>query len=329
VRCRIIFTARENRAGPRKATRQFGPALTPVPGGGRIAHYRMKPRLPLNRSVGAGLAALAAGLTREAAAELAGVADDPVEAVHRARVALKRARSALRVLEKTGAAWAIMPRYRLTQLAHLMSAARENAVAAALAGKLSRRRRGRERVVAKLLAARPGRLVPADAGQIRRALLRESRGLAGSPVPLIAPAQLRGLLRESLRRAVGRHRDVTLRPTLDSVHEWRKAVIILRDQAAFAAPRWPLGAGEAQPQLVRLARQLGQRGDLVLLVRRLQRLKVPPELADARSWLLARLEAQRERATVAALRRWLGLERRLVRLLAEKNRPRRTVPPGA
>lgn len=279
----------------------------------------MKLRLPLNRSIGTGLVSLAAGLTRDAAEALAEASTDPVEPVHRARVSLKRARSALRLLEKAGAAWAIMPRYRLTQLAVRMSAAREAAVASALANRLSRRLRGSEREVALILAAKRGRLAPTDAELIRQALLRESSELAAAPAPVISPAQLRGLLRRSLDRVRRRHYAAAMKPTLESVHEWRKAVIVLRDQTTFAARRWPQGAGVAQPLLVRLARQLGGRGDLALLVRRLQRLRVPPALDDARRKLMARLEERREQATLAALLRWLWLEKRLTRLLAEKS----------
>ena len=103
----------------------------------------MKLRLPLNRCIGPGLVALAAGLIGESAERLAEVRTAPVDSVHRARVALKRARSTLRLLEKAGAAWAIMPRYRLAELGARMSAARENAVATALALTQSRRLRGR------------------------------------------------------------------------------------------------------------------------------------------------------------------------------------------
>jgi len=280
----------------------------------------MKLRLPLNRSIGAGLVALSAGLTREAAEQLADLPAAPVGPVHRARVALKRARSTLRLLEKAGAAWAIMPRYRLAELAGQMSAAREAAVAGGLADRLTRRLRGRERAVAALLATRRGRLAPSGAEQIRQELLAEAQGLAIAPAPAIPPAQLRGLLRQSLDRAARRYYAAAMKPTLESVHEWRKAVIVLRDQAALAAARWPLGAGMAQPPLARLARQLGRRGDLALLVRRLQRLRVPPALERARRTLIARWATQRDRATLTALLRWLPLERRLGRLFAEKGR---------
>ncbi len=281
---------------------------------------RMKLRLPLNCSIGAGLVALSAGLTREAAEQLADLSAAPVGPVHRARVALKRARSALRLLEKAGAAWAIMPRYRLAELAARMSAAREMAVAAGLAGKLSRRLQGREREVATLLAKKPGRLAPPGAEQIRQELLAEAHHLALAPAPAVSPAELRALLRQSLHRADRWYYAAAMKPTLEAVHEWRKAVIVLRDQAALAAARWPQGAGMAQPLLARLARQLGRRGDLALLVRRLQRQRVSPALESARRKLIVRGAAQREQATLAALLRWLPLARRLGRLLAEKPR---------
>lgn len=283
----------------------------------------MKLRLPLNRPIGPGLVALAAGLTREAAEQLAEITADPVESVHRSRVALKRARSVLRLLEKAGAAWAIMPRYRLAELGGRMSAAREAAVAAELAERFSRRLPGRARAVARLLAAPADALPALVAGQIREALYREAQQLATAPAPDISPAQLRGLLRRSLVRTIRRYYTAVTKPTLESVHEWRKAVIILRDQTTLVAARWPQGAGFAQPLLVRFARQLGHRGDLALLVRRLQEHRVPPALAAARRNLIGRWEAQRELATLTAMHRWLRLESRLTRLLTEKNRPRR------
>ena len=282
-----------------------------------MASCRMKLRLPRNRSLGPGLVTLGAGLIGEAAEQLADMTRTPVKSVHRTRVALKQARSTLRLLEKAGAIWAIMPRYRLAHLGGLMSAARERAVTLALADKLSRKVRGRERRVAVLLAPREPRVVPPDFEQIRLALLRESREIGLAPPPVIVPAQLRHLLRRSLERATSRQREAVIRSTNESMHEWRKAVIVLRDQTRLAASRWPQGAGVAHPLLVRLARQLGRRGDLLLLLSRLQQLRVPAVLKPARRSLLARLEKQREQATLTALLRWLRLVRRLVRLLAE------------
>ncbi len=281
----------------------------------------MRLSLPPNQPIGPALAVLAARLTRDAAERLAGVADKPVGSVHRARVALKRGRSVLRLLEKAGAAWAIMPRYRLTELGARMSAVRENAVAASLARRVARRLRGRERAVARLLAGRTCGVAPPGAEQIRASLLRESGELAAAPAPEISSAQLRELLRQCLGRVIRRYRDTVANPTLESVHDWRKAVIVLRDQAAFAAVRWPDGAGRAHPLLMRLARQLGRRGDLALLVHRLHHLRVPPPLEPARQRLIGRMQAQRARATLTAMVRWLGLERRLRRLLAERKRP--------
>lgn len=287
----------------------------------------MKLRLPLNRSIGPGLVALVAALVRDAAEQLAEVTVAPDDSVHRARVALKRARSTLRLLEKSGAAWAIMPRYRLAELGVRMSAARENAVAAALARKLSRRLRGREREVAALLATRPGPLGPSDAGQIRQALLVEVRDLVIAPAPPITPGQLRGLLRQSHARTDRRYLAAVQKPTLESVHEWRKAVIILRDQTTLAAGRWPQGAGVAQPLLVRLSRQIGRRGDMALLLRRLQRRRMAPPLQAARRKLIARLAEQCQLATLSVLVGWLQVDARLTRLLAEKETPRRAAGP--
>lgn len=284
--------------------------------------------LPFNRSIGSGLIALAAGLVREAAERLSGVASDPVESVHTARVALKRARSTLRLLEKAGAAWALMPRHRLAELGSRMSAAREHAVTASLARSHYRKLRGREREVVAMLAARPGRLVPPKARQIRPELLAEARNLGTVPAPAITSDQMRSLIRQCLDRTDRRFLFAIQHPTLESVHEWRKAVIVLRDQTTLAAGRWPRGAGVAQPMLVRLARQLGRRGDLALLVRRLQHLRVPPELDAARRRLVVRLKKQRELATLAPMLRWLRLESRLTRLLAEQTRPRRQPLPA-
>jgi CHAD domain-containing protein len=282
----------------------------------------MKLRLPQNRALGVSLVALAAGLVQEAAEQLADLGSapvEPVEPVHRARVALKRARSALRLLEKAGADWALVPRYRLSQLAGLMSAARETAVAAALAKKLASRLKGPEREVALLLVAKRGRLMPADPEMIRTALLKEAQELAIAPVPEVTPSQLRHLLRRSLVRADRRYRDAALLATLDAFHEWRKAVIVLRDQSALASARWPQGAGSAYPLLFQLARQLGHGGDLALLGYRLERLRVPPELDPVRRDLVRRLQSEREQAIAKAMRRWLRLEKQLTHLLSERD----------
>jgi hypothetical protein len=279
----------------------------------------MKLRLPLNRALGASLVALAADLTREAAEQLASLAPDPVAPVHRARVALKRARSVLRVLEKAGADWALVPRYRLVELAGRMSAARETAVTAGLAKDLARRLEEPQRKVALWLAMKRGRLVPPEVELIRHALLVEARQLAGAPVPEIKPGQLRHLLRQSLVRADRRYRDAALLATRDSFHEWRKAVIVLRDQCALAVSRWPRGAGSAHPLLIKQARQLGHAGDLALLGQRFERLRVPPAFNAARRVLIRRLQAERDRAVAKDLRRWPRLEKRLAYFLSERD----------
>lgn len=283
----------------------------------------MKLRLPRNRSIGEGLVALAAGLVRDAAENLADVSAQPAGAVHRSRVSLKRARSGLRLLAKAGADWSVMPRLRIGELGGRMSAARETAVTTKLARDLARRLRGRERQVALLLAARQGSPAPEGAAGLQGSLRREAAALLVAPPPVVTPAQLRDLLRRCLERTRRKYYAAAMQPTLESVHEWRKAVIVLRDQSALAADRWPGGAGEALPLLVAFARQLGDRGDLALLVRNLQHPWVPPALEPARRSLLARLKAQREQATLTALLQWLAVEKRLARLLAESNRPRR------
>jgi hypothetical protein len=278
----------------------------------------MKLYLTRNRSIGPSLVALGAGLVREAAGQLAEVSAAPEDSVHRARVALKRARSTLRLLEKAGANWAIAPRHRLAELGVRMSAARENAVAARLARRLSRGLQGRKKKVAALLAARPGPWAPADPGHIRRALLVEAREIAMAPPPPITPGQWRGLLRQSHDRADRRYLAAVQKPTHEAVHEWRKAVIVLRDQLTMAAGRWPGGAGVAQPLLVRLSRQIGRRGDLALLVGRLQRKRVPRPLLAARRRLIVRWSAHCRLATLSVLVSWLHVDARLTRLLAEK-----------
>lgn len=284
---------------------------------------RMKLHLPSRRPIGGGLAVLVAGLVADAAAELGTMEMTPVDAVHRARVALKRARSVLRLLEKAGADWAVMPRMRLVELGGRMSAAREAAVTADRARKLARRLRGRERDVARLLAARQGAIVPEGTEAMRRALAREAQLLGFAPAPAVTPADLRDLLRQALGRASRRYYDAALKPSRRSVHEWRKAVIVLRDQVTLAAGRWPEGAGAAQPLLAKFGRRLGRLGDLSLLLAGLQRPWVPPELEAARRTLHAQLRARRERETLLVLLRWLKLERELTHLLSEENRPRR------
>ncbi|HTL67169.1 MAG TPA: CHAD domain-containing protein [Lacunisphaera sp.] len=287
----------------------------------------MKLRLPSRRPIGGGLAVLVAGLVADAAAELGAMETTPVDAVHRARVALKRARSALRLLEKAGADWAVMPQVRLVELGGRMSAAREAAVTADLARKLARRLRGREREVARLLAARQGAIAPEGAEAMQRALTREAQLLGYAPAPTVTPAGLRDLLRQALDRTSRRYYDAALKPSRRSVHEWRKAVIVLRDQVTLAAGRWPEGAGAAQPLLAKFGRRLGRLGDLSLLQAGLQRPWVPPELEAARRTLHAQLRVRRERETLLVLLRWLKLERELSQLLSEENRPRRRDKP--
>ena len=279
----------------------------------------MKLRLLRGQPIGAGLVRLAAVLTGDAAESLAGVTEHPGKSVHQARVALKRARSLLRLLEKAGAAWAVPPRFRLRLLAHRMSAARERVVLVARANAWARRLKGKERAVALTLAKRRPRFVPLGVDEIRNDLLREAGEWVVAPAPVVSRGDLRNLFRRSLDRVMRRYREAKGRPTPATVHEWRKAVIVLRDQTAIASEIWPGGAGVAFPMLVRFARELGARGDVALLLRAVRGVGVPSTHERARRVLVGRLEKQLKLATVTLMARWPRIELRLARALAKKS----------
>lgn len=276
----------------------------------------MMKRLPAGKPIGPGLLRIAARLVQEAAHGLGAHPEPAAETVHAARVALKRARSTLRLLEKAGADWARMPRLRLAALARGLSAARESAVAAELATRLHRRtRHSRRELAARLLRSMsPARVV--DPAGICAALRREAAMLACAPLPRIKREALGSSLRRSLERVSGCHHEAATRPGHDRIHEWRKRVIVLRDQTGLAAATWPAGAGRAHRMLVPLARELGFIGDIMLLEARFRRLAVPRALRGSRRKLLAGLRAGRTKRTARLIRRWPVLAGKLGRLLA-------------
>lgn len=271
--------------------------------------------LPAGKSIGSGLVRLVTRLVREAARRLGKHAEPTTKDIHEARVALKRARSTLRLMEKAGAEWAWMPRMRLAAQARKLSAARESAVATKLVRRLRRQWQGSRRELAGLLLKSQPAIAGEDCDGIKAALRWEAAMLTSAPPPRITRQTLRNLLRQSLERVADCHRLAALWPSDENVHEWRKSVIVLRDQTGLAAAIWPDGAGVAQQRLIRLARALGANGDTLLLVDRFRRLTVPPRLMAAQKQLVARLRSERKRKTAKLVRAWPALARELQRLL--------------
>ena len=67
------------------------------------------------------------------------------------------------------------------------------------------------------------------------------------------------------RQARRRHREVKADATMETRHEWRKAVKYLRYQLEILCPLWPDGLGELTAQAERLGQLLGEEHDLAVL----------------------------------------------------------------
>lgn len=288
----------------------------------------MRQRLPRRRPIGSSLLRLTLAQVIEAKAGLNALPGDPVGAVHGARVSLKRARASLKLLGRGKSGWAPAMRRRLSAVARELATARESAVAADLAGRLQRRLRGDERRVAAQLVRSCVLLAPGNPAGLQARLEDEAERLLARDAPSVSGKRLRRRLRARLAEAEASHAAARQHGVAE-VHDWRKDVVMLRDQTGLASSHWKRGAGRAHVVLIGLARRLGRAGDLSLLLQRLARLDVPADLEPARLALMGRLEEQRVRAVDLCSRGWTRRVPRLRKLLeAEPEQPAATGAPA-
>lgn len=227
------------------------------------------PHLRTGEAIGPGLRRVARECCRAAVQRGARLPTD--DAVHEARRALKRARAALRLEEKLGVAGARAARRRLAAIARELSPRRDATVAAHLARRLeekSDRWKPKEPVMTPKCIP-----VNGDADWWRtwqRKLAAEERRLARGVRGAPSAGDVRRVLHHFAKRVCQRAKTAAARRNIVCTHEWRKAVIVLREQLHVVRPF--LGDDEARVcgELHRLARRLGKATDYHVLKRALE-----------------------------------------------------------
>jgi CHAD domain-containing protein len=220
----------------------------------RIGRPGTGPRLHRHESIRDGLRrVLLAGLD-QACLAMADEEESAAEQVHRARVALKRTRAVLRLIEACDVDWARDTRRRMARLAREFSRMRDAAV-------LGEARR-------KLGLAAP--VADADSGgswpDWQEEAKAERQQLARRHWPVLHRADCLKALAESAARLRRREEIARNEPGARRLHDWRKGVIVLREQLnvlrEILTPRQRGYAGKLHP----VARKLGAARDLTLLL---------------------------------------------------------------
>jgi CHAD domain-containing protein len=294
------------------------------------------PRLWQHEAFGAGLQRVLRRCV-ELAARVAG------EDAHRARLALKRARAVLRVAEAMRIAWARPERRRLAAHARKLAAARDWAVVTELARKcapdLPRAAQRRAAALVALqcmvagvrlaawsrwLIAERERLGVSRPRRARARLLPKAELELGAPGfrcvwPRLSRRELRRAIAKSVRVVRRRGRLDLDRASEDELHEWRKAVIVLREQLYVLRPLLLPEAGGVAGRLRRLARKLGAAADWMMLIdaARGPTRRVPAATGLGR--LIAHARRKRHRALVEAEVAWRALRPALRRGLISRH----------
>ncbi|HWA85312.1 MAG TPA: CHAD domain-containing protein [Opitutus sp.] len=227
------------------------------------------PHLRRREAIGAGLRRVVRECCGRAMQRGAGAPTD--EAVHAARRGLKRARAALRLEEKLGVPDAHAARKRLSAIARELSARRDATVAAHVARRLGLKLEGvagRERVAAPNCVSSNG-----DAAwwrAWRQKLAAEDSRLPGAEGEDSSPAAVRGVLHHFAKRVCRRARRAAEKRDIGSMHEWRKAVIVLREQLHIVRPLLEAEELCLGGKLHKLARRLGKATDYNVLKRQVE-----------------------------------------------------------
>lgn len=219
------------------------------------------------------------------------------ERVHEARIALKRARAVLRLGDSCGLVWTTAGRRLLARLAGGLADVRDAAVVSETARKLGSMR--------KSSVTGSGVSWPT---WIRRVEAKHQRlGRCRWPV-LSRKACVAGLV-DSVQRLRRRERATKGGVKVRRLHEWRKSVIVLREQLNVFQTLLTRRQQKYAARLHRVARKLGKAQDLALFIA--SEKKGRP--TDACSILLARARRNRIRAIKRARRLAQGLTKDLKR----------------
>ena len=259
--------------------------------------------------------ALGTGLQRVLLRCLELAAEAAPENVHRARLALKRARAVLRLGEALGLPWAGAARCRLARHARRVGTARDWVVVAGVARESALILRGDAKRCALAVAG-----APPTAGAVRlsawsRWLINERVRLAACPWPALTRRRLRRVLAKSERRARRHSRAAGNAPGAGALHEWRKAVIVLREQLYVLQPLVLRPQVRLAARLHEVARKLGAAGDWQMLIDAVRGPSRRTALEGGPGRLIAHAHDARHRAIAQARDAWSPLRHALRRKL--------------
>ncbi len=257
----------------------------------RIGRPGTGPRLHRHESIRVGLRrVLLAGLD-QACLALADKDESAAEQVHRARVALKRTRAVLRLIETCGVGWARETRRRMARLAREFSRMRDAAVLGEARRKLG--------LTAALSDAKSGGSWP-DWQEEAKA---ERQQLARRRWPVLQRTDCLKALAQSAARLQRREAAARAEAGARRLHDWRKSVIVLREQLnvlhRILSSRQQRYAGKLHP----VARKLGAARDLTLLLA----VEKSGHATTARQVRVARVREVRRKKVKAARRLAVGL----------------------
>jgi hypothetical protein len=237
--------------------------------------------------------------------------------IHRARQALKLARSLLRLAEELGVAGAKASRRRLNLQARWMSASRDAAVVGELSRGLAKKLQGAEQRCARDLyvgVLRGARRITRGAER-RRQLAAERQQIDRFVWPELNPAAVEHALPRFVRRLKRRAKVALRDPDLSHVHDWRKAVIVLRNQLAAAGPVLGCETDRSHHQLRLMAKRLGEACDWQVFIEAMEKHQWSRHLPPGHATLLLRVLRKQKKAVGRALRQWPKLRRTLRREL--------------
>ncbi|HWA08476.1 MAG TPA: CHAD domain-containing protein [Opitutaceae bacterium] len=268
---------------------------------GKHPHRDPLPRLQPGEALGPGLGRVVRACLLHAAGGPAARPDEKI--VHRARQALKRARAVVRVAEELEVGGAVGARRRLTQLGRELSPLRDAAIVGQVGRELAKRNQAEEqRAVAALPASARSVARARGWSAWQRRLRAEGARLQELDWGELTTRDLERVLRRGTKRIRRCAKAARREKDIPSAHEWRKAVIILREQVRVLRPLLGSEAAHLQADLHRLAHRLGQAIDLHVFLIHVQGRSWPTNLRKGMKRLARRGKRERGRALRRALK---------------------------
>ncbi len=233
--------------------------------------------------------------------------------VHRVRRAGKRARAVLRLAEDAGRADARRVRHAIARAMKPLGELRDATVVARVAERLALKLTDQAQQLARELAASPAPSHPATwwpaewqrISTARRAVQRLNH------THLSDREIQRGLARAARRVRKRARRAACNCDDLKCAHEWRKSVLLLRDQLAVGAPPGKPRAAKLHARLRRIGHLLGRAVDYTLFIAALEKRAARKSQEQASAKLKELAVKKRARALRCAHKAWPHAKRLL------------------